>query len=133
MSTLYLSMKYPLDNGKVGTVKGDQVLARHCYEFSLKIRHKIQDHNVPLRIGVQERGINMISSTELDPREEFHDIRVSPIEELEQVQIREVTHQVTNLGSALNPSERERILSILKSNIDLFTWQPSDIPGIDDS
>ncbi|GAU44770.1 hypothetical protein TSUD_138820 [Trifolium subterraneum] len=32
MSTLYLSIKYPLNNGKVGVVKGNQVLARKCYE-----------------------------------------------------------------------------------------------------
>ncbi|GAU51615.1 hypothetical protein TSUD_182110 [Trifolium subterraneum] len=40
MSTLYLSIKYPLNNGKIGVVKGDQALARKCYESSLKIRHK---------------------------------------------------------------------------------------------
>ncbi|MCI52341.1 hypothetical protein A2U01_0073585, partial [Trifolium medium] len=40
MSTLYLSMKYLLDNGKVGIVKGDQAVARRRYESSLKIKHK---------------------------------------------------------------------------------------------
>jgi hypothetical protein len=38
MSTLYLEIKYPLDNGGVGIVRGDQILARQCYESSLKIR-----------------------------------------------------------------------------------------------
>ncbi|WJX92616.1 hypothetical protein P8452_74233 [Trifolium repens] len=40
MSTLYLSIKYPLDDGRVGTIKGDQAMARRCYESSLKIKHK---------------------------------------------------------------------------------------------
>ncbi|MCI31859.1 hypothetical protein A2U01_0053071, partial [Trifolium medium] len=69
----------------------------------------------------------------LDPREEFQDRRVNPIEELEQVQIGEAAHQVTNLGTALNPVEKEKILAILKSNIDLLAWQPSDMPRIDES
>jgi hypothetical protein len=34
----------------------------------------------------------MISLLDMNPREEFQDRRVSPIEELEQVQIGEATH-----------------------------------------
>ncbi|MCI01003.1 hypothetical protein A2U01_0022027, partial [Trifolium medium] len=40
MSTLYLSMKYPLDDGRVGMVRGDQALGRQCYESSLRIKTK---------------------------------------------------------------------------------------------
>jgi hypothetical protein len=50
----------------------------------------------------------MIGLLDLDPREEFQDSRVSPIEELEQVQIGEATHQTKNLGTALQPEEREK-------------------------
>ncbi|WJX84068.1 hypothetical protein P8452_66678 [Trifolium repens] len=103
MSTLYLSIKYPLEDGRVGTIKGDQTLARRCYESNL------------------------------DPREEFQDRRVSLIEELEKVQIGEATHQTTNIDTSLQPEEREKILVTLKRNIDLFTWQPSDMPGIDET
>jgi hypothetical protein len=38
LSTLYLSMKYPLDNGRVGIIKGDQYVARRCYESSLRTK-----------------------------------------------------------------------------------------------
>ncbi|GAU33358.1 hypothetical protein TSUD_364830 [Trifolium subterraneum] len=103
MSTLYLSIKYPLNNGKVGVVKGDQVLARKCYESNL------------------------------DPREEFQDRRVSPIEDLELVQIGEQSHQTTNIGTSLQPEEREKIITILRNNRDLFAWHPSDMPEIDES
>ena len=33
-STYYLKVKFPIDNG-VGEVKGDQVLARECYQVVL--------------------------------------------------------------------------------------------------
>ncbi|PNX84468.1 gag-pol polyprotein [Trifolium pratense] len=101
LSTLYLSMKYPLDNGGVGTIKGDQLLARRCYESSLKIWHKIPSGNGGFRSGYpgNQGGINMVDSADMDPREEFQDRRVSPIEELEQIQIGLEPHQTTNLGN----------------------------------
>ncbi|GAU51914.1 hypothetical protein TSUD_416970, partial [Trifolium subterraneum] len=133
MSTLYLSIKYPLNNGKVRVVKGDQVLARRCYESSLKIRHRPCKPVSPPVSEERTNGINMVNISDLDPREEFHDRRVSPIEDLEQVQIGEQPHQTTNIGTSLQPEEREKIITILRNNRDLFAWQPSDMPGIDES
>ncbi|GAU32570.1 hypothetical protein TSUD_218280 [Trifolium subterraneum] len=111
MSTLCLSIKYPLNNGKVGVAKGDQVLARKCYESSLKIRHRPSKPVSPPVSGE----------------------RVSPIEDLEQVQIGEHPHQTTSIGTSLQPEEREKIITILRNNRDLFAWHPSDMPGIDES
>ena len=37
LSTLYLKMKYPLGNGCVRVIRGDQGLARKCYKDSIKI------------------------------------------------------------------------------------------------
>ncbi|WJX24101.1 hypothetical protein P8452_13246 [Trifolium repens] len=71
MSTLYLFIKYPLDNGKVGTIKGDQALARRCYESSLKIKHRGANAPVSTRPVPKTGGINVISPLDLDPREEF--------------------------------------------------------------
>ncbi|GAU16655.1 hypothetical protein TSUD_326050 [Trifolium subterraneum] len=133
MCTLYLSIKYPLNNGKVGVVKSYQVLARKCYESSLKIQHRpSKPVSLPVS-GERTNRINMVSVTDLDPRKEFQDRRVSPIEDLEQVQIGEQPHQTTSIGTSLQPEERERIIIILRNNRDLFAWQPSDMPGIDES
>lgn len=40
LSTLNLTMKYPLDNSRVGVVKEDQEVTRKCYQDSLKIKKK---------------------------------------------------------------------------------------------
>jgi hypothetical protein len=133
MSTLYMSIKYLLDDGNKGTVRGDQALARRCYESSLKIKHRAYNALESPRPNSQKGGVNMISPLDLDPREEFQDRRVTPIEELEHVQIGEAAHQTTNLGTALQPEEREKILATLKRNIDLFAWHPSDMLGIDET
>jgi hypothetical protein len=58
---------------------------------------------------------------------------VSPIEELEEVQIGEEQHQTTSIGTTMDPKEREEVLAILKKNVDLFAWKPEDMPGIDET
>ncbi|MCI35950.1 hypothetical protein A2U01_0057171, partial [Trifolium medium] len=130
MSTLYLSMKYPLDDGRVGMVRGDQALARQCYESSLRIK---SSQTVGEQLHVAKTGtneVNTVESTDLDPREEFQDRRVIPIEELESIQIGEAAHQTTSLGTNLSVEEKEKIISILENNVDLFAWKPSDMSGI---
>ncbi|KAK2409009.1 hypothetical protein QL285_044467 [Trifolium repens] len=126
MSTLYLAIKYPLDNGGVGTIKGDQILARQCYESSLKIKKKELS-----RLSVN--NANTREAAELDPREDFQERRVSPIEELEEIQIGKEQHQTTNIGTTMGVEEREEVLAILKENVDLFAWKPEDMPGIDET
>ncbi|KAK2450290.1 hypothetical protein QL285_009417 [Trifolium repens] len=124
MSTLYLAIKYLLNNGRVETIRGDQVLARQCYESSLKIKKK----------EISRLSVNTTNShemTELDPREDFQERRVSPIEELEEIQIGKEQHQTTSIGTAMGEEERRDVLAILRENVDLFTWKPEDMPGID--
>ncbi|MCH81899.1 hypothetical protein A2U01_0002693 [Trifolium medium] len=133
MSTLYLSMKYPLDDGRVGMVRGDQALGRQCYESSLRIKsNQALGEQMHIAEAGSEKG-SMAEATNLDPREEFRDRRVIPIEELESIQIGESSHQTTSLGTHLGEEEKDKIISILKRNVDLFTWKPSDMPGIDES
>jgi hypothetical protein len=64
-------IKYPLNNGKVRVVKGDQVLARKCYESSLKIRPRPSKSVSRPVSGEGTNGINMVNVTDLDPREDF--------------------------------------------------------------
>jgi hypothetical protein len=49
------------------------------------------------------------------------------------VQIGDQPHQTTNLGTNLEPSEKERIVDLLKRNADLLAWHPRDMPRIDES
>ena len=35
------------------------------------------------------------------------------------------------LGSSLDQDEKKRMVEFLRTNIDVFAWQPYDMPGID--
>jgi hypothetical protein len=129
MSTLYLAIKYSLENRRVGTLRGDQAVARQCYESSLKIKKPPSTEEKPKT----KHNNNMVEAADLDPREDFHKDRVSPKDELEEVRIGEEEHQTTKLGVNMQPKERAEILEILRKNVDLFAWHPKDMPGIDEN
>lgn len=40
LSTLYLTLEYPLEDIRVGMVKGDQGISRKCYKDSLRLKKK---------------------------------------------------------------------------------------------
>ena len=38
--------------------------------------------------------------------------------------------RTTQVGTSLNPQTKEEIISILRSNLDVFAWRYEDMPGI---
>lgn len=56
---------------------------------------------------------------------------LTPIEFLKEVQIGLFHHQITKLGTSLSKSKEEDLITLLKKNIDLFAYAPSDMPNID--
>ncbi|GAU46450.1 hypothetical protein TSUD_402170 [Trifolium subterraneum] len=119
---------------RIGTVRGDQAQGLQCYELSLRLKRNQTPADQPIisRVNMISRA-NMVETSDLDPREEFQDKMVSPIEDLEPIQIGEAPHELTNLGTHLDEGEKEKIIEILRKNVDLFAWKPSDMPGMDES
>lgn len=77
LSTKFLVMKYPLDNGKVGTIRGDQKVVREYNNLRLQKGKK--------KVGDGEgHSVNMI---DLDPREEFQYERLEPTKDLKEIAI----------------------------------------------
>jgi hypothetical protein len=123
LSTKFLVMKYPLDNGKIGTIQGDQKLARECYHASMRLQ---KTKKKPSNEVTHE--VNMI---DLDPREEFQQERLEPTEDLKEISIGPQTHQTTKIGTSLPPEEEVALVNLLRKNLDLFVWHPSEMPGMD--
>ena len=102
-----MKVKFPTSHG-VGEIRGDQVLARECYQAALAFR---------------ENHTWVINELELIPE---------PTETPQEVEIvpRDST-KVLKIGSALPTLEKEKMISFLRSNQDVFAWKHEDMPGID--
>jgi hypothetical protein len=123
---LVLSHEVSLGERRIGTIRGDKKIARECYHKSLRLQKGKK------RSGVEDKrlSVNMI---DLDPREEYQQERIKSIEDLKEVLISPEPHQVTRLATSLQPEEDLALTQLLKENLDLFAWKPSDMPGIDPS
>lgn len=66
-----------------------------------------------------------------DPRLGANNKRLTPMEDLEEVKICPSTHQVTKIGTSFSEEEEHKLVDQLIRNINLFAWDPSDMPKID--
>jgi hypothetical protein len=104
-STYHLMMKFPTEEG-VGVVRGDQLMARKCYNTSMK---KVSDSNTL-------------------PVASVHDVKGEPAEPLEEVSIG--VGKVLQIGTCLEQEDREGLVKFLHSNVEVFAWSHEDMPGI---
>ena len=103
-STYCLKIKFPIDNG-IGEVKGDQVLARECYQAILARK---ENHTWVIEEKDEDR-----------------------IEALETVELVEgEANKMAKIGTTLSPEIRTRLIRFLKENLDVFAWSHDDMPGI---
>ena len=99
-----MKVKFPTEQG-VGEIKGDQVLARECYQAVLAAKEK---HTWT----IEEKSPEIIKKLET-----IELVEGSP-------------EKMTQVGTNLNPETKEEIVSFLKDNLDVFAWSHEDMPGI---
>nr|XP_023870615.1 uncharacterized protein LOC111983185 [Quercus suber] len=93
-STYCLKMKFPTDSG-VGEVKGDQVLARECYQAI---------------VAAKENHAWMIEEKEGDKMENLETVVLDE----------EEATKMTRIGMTLSPEMRSKLVQFLKENQDIF-------------
>ena len=103
-STYCLKVKFPIDN-RVGEIRGDQILARECYQAVL---------------ATKENHIWMI--------EEERENKVETLKTM--ALIEDGVTKTTRIGTTLSPEIRNRLIKFLKENLDVFTWSHEDMSGI---
>ena len=103
-STYYLKVKFPIDN-KVGEVRGDQILARECYQAVLAAKDNYT-------WVIEEDGENKMEALET----------VTLVKD-------EIT-KTTRIRTTLSLEMRTRLIQFLKENLDVFAWSHEDMSGI---
>ena len=111
-SAYHMIIKFPTVNG-VGTVRGDQRVARECYTASMK-----------------QREVDNVNEDELDMRDEVL-TRPEPSEELEPVSLDDDPEHLAYIGSKLAEDLKSLLSQFLRQNRDVFAWKQSDMGGID--
>ena len=104
MSTYCLKVKFPTDNG-VNEVRGDQILARECYQAVLATK---ENHTWMIK----EEGENKVETLEI----------VALVDD--------GMTKTSRIGTTLSPEMRTRLIKFLKENLDVFAWSHEDMPGI---
>ena len=100
-STYCLKVKFPTERG-IGEIRGDQVLARECYQAVLASK---ENHTWIFEEKMQEivEKLEMVELVEGDPA------------------------KTTQVRTSLN---LQTIISFLKDNLDMFAWSHKDMPDI---
>ena len=99
-----LKIKFPTENS-VGEVKGDQVLARECYQAVL---------------AAKENHTWMIKKKNEDKMEALETVELVEGE----------ATKTTRIGTTLSPEMKASLVQFLKENLDVFAWTHEDMPGI---
>ncbi|KAL2241045.1 UNVERIFIED_CONTAM: Retrovirus-related Pol polyprotein from transposon [Sesamum indicum] len=115
VSTYHLKMKFPTQHG-IGEVVCDQIEAKRCYNLSLrkgekKVKRKPQEANK-------------------DEWQTLKTGRLEPVGHKEVELIQGDPSKTTKIRPNLQQFEGVMI-AFLRSNVDMFAWDPSDFRGID--
>ena len=104
MSIYCLKMKFPTENG-VNEVKGDQVLARECYQAVL---------------AAKENHTWMIEEKEEEKLEALETVELLDEEPMKTIKVR----------MTMSANTKKKLVQFLKENLDIFVWSHEDMLGI---
>ena len=111
-SAYHMIIKFPTVN-RVGTIRGDQRVARECYIASMK-----------------QKEVDNVNLGKLDMRDEVL-TQPEPSEELEPVTLDDDPEHLAYIGSKLAKDLKGLLTQFLRQNRDIFAWKQADMGGID--
>ena len=103
-STYCLKVKFPTDNG-VGEVRGDQILARECYQAILAAKKNYT-------WMIEDEGENKVEALET------------------MTLVEDGMTKTMRIGMTLSLEMRTRLIQFLKENLHVFAWSHEDMLGI---
>ncbi|XP_038972545.1 uncharacterized protein LOC120104813 [Phoenix dactylifera] len=134
VSTYHLLVRFSTDQG-VGEVRGDQRIAKRCYMATHKAKQPAKteapSHGEQTAEAPTETSNQALPIETLEVRDNTWKKRVEPGKLLTQIPLQENCPKLTvQVGSGLSSLERDRLIEFLRTNMDIFTWSPADMPEI---
>ncbi|XP_072077866.1 uncharacterized protein [Arachis hypogaea] len=115
--TKLLTMKFVVDNGSVGSIRGDLETVVECDNASLSLRKKSKEAS----------GVFL---ADLDARMDDKP-RPEPEGDLEKFRVGDSEDKFTFLNRNLPHNLKEPLMEMIRANDNLFAWTPADMLGID--
>ncbi|GKV35525.1 hypothetical protein SLEP1_g43782 [Rubroshorea leprosula] len=115
----------------VGVLKGNQKMARTCYQDTFK---KVElaaapasaEGRKPTQLGQQTMSISDIEHRPLSVEQ-----KAEPVEPVETVPLNpDVPERKVKIGTKLTGEKRAELLECLRNNQDVFAWTTGEMPGI---
>ncbi|KAJ3701189.1 hypothetical protein LUZ61_004894 [Rhynchospora tenuis] len=119
-STPHLKVKFPTRSG-VGTLRGEQQVARTCYQASIP-KHVAQIEHASERTESYDSAENILLHNPAGPTG-------GPMEDTEEFDLGD--GKITKIGTVLSGEDRELVKACLLRNRDLFACEGEAMPGID--
>lgn len=88
LSTLCLTLKYPLEDGWVGIENGDQEIASKCYKDSLRLKRRSHNKNDQLKVTL----------VDIDQREEAPENQLTTRENIRKIHNSVQSPHTTQIG-----------------------------------
>ncbi|GMH03833.1 hypothetical protein Nepgr_005672 [Nepenthes gracilis] len=108
----HLKVKFPTPWG-VGEVLGDQEMGRTCYLSQIN----------PAAPSRPSEDLDLRDETSLQQAQSGEETEAIPLNPFD-------PERCVNVGRSLPPADRDKLITFLRANSDVFAWVPADMPGI---
>ena len=142
-STLHVKIKFPTEQG-VTVIRGNQQAARQCLISVVNwkqgnqvnqgettgqlVRDEGTGRSEQEHVEREDASRKDLLKQSKEPRE---GMGAGCVEELVKGKILPDTNKYFQVGASMSSEERVQVLLFLVQNIDVFAWNPYEVPGVD--
>ncbi|KAK7279755.1 hypothetical protein RJT34_24812 [Clitoria ternatea] len=135
VSTPHLLIKFIDKDNTVSSIRGDQEMARYCYNLSLNMT-KLEASNKKRKLNDSGAAAGSVSLVDLDPRADLNidpsnPLKPTPDRSSRDIVLGDSPEKITHINDKLDTEMEQRLLMLLQEFKDLFAWTAADMPGID--
>ncbi|XP_057775214.1 uncharacterized protein LOC130994197 [Salvia miltiorrhiza] len=143
ISMFHLKMKFPLEDGRVGEVWGDQRVSKECHVKMLSNSSGQKRERLTEGPDARKKGKVGEVHAPAEERRELADLLKDrdSTEKTALVSTNDVCNMIdlfpgkegfqTKIGSSMSDQDREELISCLQRNADVFAFSTADLKGID--